>query len=132
MRCLLQKVPKLKLFSTLAVATPIEQTQQNETQTTSSCSGASQAIVPLIQQSVSSVFCTPTIVIDDTGSSSSYESDKKEVHLSKRTHVVDANEVINILEGRWLQIEKCILSSSNQMLLESSLRTTISTLHSFC
>ena len=60
---------------------------------------------------------SPTIKIDDTGSSSSDESDKEEVHPSKRAHVADANEVINILERRWLQIEKCILTSSDRMLL---------------
>ena len=45
----------------------------------------------LIQQSVSSVSSTPTIEIDDTGSSSSDESDKEEVHPRKRAHVADAN-----------------------------------------
>ena len=98
---LLQKAPKLERFSTLAVALPIEQTQQNDTQATSSSSNSSsssstsQAIpMPPIQQSVSSgsVSSSPTIKIDDTGSSSSDESDKEEVHPSKRAHVADANE----------------------------------------
>ena len=114
---LLQKVPKLERFATLAVTSPIEQTQQNDTQATSSSSGStSQAIVPPIQRSVSSVSSTPTIEIDDTGSSSSDESDKEEVHPKKRAHV-DANEVVNLLEGQWLQVEKCILTSSDRMLL---------------
>ena len=47
---LLQKAPKLEHFSTsLAVVPPIEQTQQNDSQATSSssCSSTSQAIMPL-------------------------------------------------------------------------------------
>ena len=117
---LLQKAPKLERFSTpLAVVPPIEQTQQNDTQATSSSSSSTlHAIVPTpIQQSVSSVSSTPTIEIDDTGSSSSDESDKEEVHPRKRAHVADANEAVTILEGRWLQIEKCILTESDRMLL---------------
>ena len=114
---LLQKAPKLERFATLAVTSPIEQTQQNDTQATSSSSSStSQAVVPPIQRSVSSVSSTPTIEIDDTGSSSSDESDKEEVHPKKRAHV-DANEVVNLLEGRWLQVEKCILTSSDRILL---------------
>ena len=119
-RSLLQKAPKLERFATLAVTSPNdhEQPQQIDTQAASSStsSNASQAIVPPIQLSVSCVSSTPTIEIDDTGSSSSEESDKEEVHPKKRAHV-DANEVVNLLEGRWLQIEKCILTSSDRMLL---------------
>ena len=116
---LLQKAPKFKRFATLAVTSLIEQPQQIDTQAasnSSSSSNASQAIVPSIQLSVSCVSSTPTIEIDDTGSSSSNESNKEEVHPKKRAHV-DANEVVNLLEGRWLQIEKCILTSSDRMLL---------------
>ena len=118
---LLQKVPKLERFATLAVISLIEQPKQIDTQaasssSSSSSSNASQAIVPPIQLSVSCVSSTPTIEIDNTGSSSSDESDKEEVHPKKRAHV-DANEVVNLLEGWWLQIEKCILTSSDRMLL---------------
>ena len=107
MQSLLQKAPKLEHFSTLAVASPTERTQQNDTQaissSSSSSSSTSQAIpMPPIQQSVSSgsVSSSPTIEIDDTGSSSSDESDKEEVHPSKRAHVADANEVIYKYFGR--------------------------------
>ena len=72
--------------------------------------------MPPIQRSVSSVSGTPTIEIDDTGSSSSDESNKEEVHPKKKAHV-DANEVVNLLEEQWLQVEKCILTSSHWMLL---------------
>ena len=114
-------MPKLERFATLAVISLIEQPKQIDTQaasssSSSSSSNASQAIVPTIQLSVSCVSSTPTIEIDDTGSSSSDESDKEEVHPKKRAHV-DANEVVNLLEGQWLQIEKCILTSSDRMLL---------------
>ena len=70
---------------------------------------------------------TSTIEIDDTGSSSSDESDKEEVHPRKRAHVADANEVVTILEGRWLQIEKWILQHQTgcYSLKESGLMTTI-------
>ena len=72
--------------------------------------------MPPIQRSVSGVSSTPTIEIDDTGSSNSDESDKEEVHPKKRVHV-DANEVLNLLEEQWLQVQKCILTSSHRMLL---------------
>ena len=122
MQSLLQKASKLERFATLAVTSPIEQPQQIDTQAASSSSSssnssnASQAIVPPIQLSVSCVSSTPIIEIDDAGSSSSDESDKQEVHPKKRAHVY-ANEVVNLLEGQWLQIEKCILTSSDRMLL---------------
>ena len=115
---LLQKVPKIKHFATqaLAVTSPIEQIQQNDTQAASSNSSASQAIVPLIQQSVLSVSSTPIIEIDDTGSSSNDESNEEEVYPKKRAHI-DANEVVNLFEGWWLQVEKGILTSLDRMLL---------------
>ena len=116
---LLQKAPKLERShgATLAVTSPIEQTQQNDTQATSSSSSStSQEIVLPIQRSVSSVSSTPTIEIDDTGSSNSDESNKEEVYPKKRAHI-DANKVVNLLEEQWLQVEKCILTSSDWMLL---------------
>jgi len=104
---LLQRAPKLERFATLAVTSPSGQIQQNDTKATSSSSSSStsQAIVPP-SVSCSMLSSTPT---DDTGSSSSDESDEEEVNPKKRAHV-DGKEVVSLLEGLWLQIEKCILT----------------------
>ena len=61
----------------------------------SGSSSVSQAIVPPIQLLASRVSSTPTIEIDDTGSSSSDESNKGELHPG-RAHV----DAVNLLEGR--------------------------------
>jgi len=114
---LLQRAPKLERFATFAVTLPSGQTQQNYTKATSSSSSisTSQAIVPP-SVSRSMLSSTPTIEIDDTGSSSSDEFDEEEVNPKKRAHV-DGKEVVSLLEGRWLQIEKCILTPSDRDLL---------------
>ena len=69
--------------------------------------------VPISKVSSAHVFSTPTIEIDDTGSSSSDESgDEEEEGVSnpkKKVHV-DGEQVVDLLEGQWLQIEKCILT----------------------
>jgi len=113
---LLQRAPKLEWFAILAVTSLSGQIQQNDTKATSSSSSSStsQAIVPL-SVSHSMLSSTPTIEIDDTGSSSSDKSDEEEVNPKKS--YVDGKEVVNLLEGRWLQIEKCILTSSDWDLL---------------
>ena len=113
---LLQRAPKL---ATLAATSPSGQIQQNDTKATSSSSSSSSStsqiiVPPSVSRSVLS--STPTIEIDDTGSSSSDESDEEEVNPTKRAHV-DGKEVVSLLEGQWLQIEKCLLTSSDQDLL---------------
>jgi len=114
---LLQRVPKLERFATFAVTSPSGQTHQNDTKATSSSSSSStsQTIVPA-SVSRSMLSSTPTIEIDDTGSSSSDESDEEEINPKKRAHV-DGKEVVSLLEGRWLQIEKYILTPSDWDLL---------------
>ena len=67
---------------------------------------------------------TPSIEIDDTDSCSD-ESDGEEEEINPGKKVLfDGEEVINL---QWLQIEKCILTPSDQALLVegSTLMTTI-------
>ena len=118
----MQKAPKLKRFASLAIAvtTPSEQkSEQNDIQSTSG-SSATQVNVPIYKVSSTHVFSTPTIEIDDTGSSSSDESgDEEEEGTSnpKMKAHVDGEQVLDLLEGQWLQIEKCILTPLDRSLL---------------
>ena len=119
---LLQKAPKLKRFASLAITitTPSEQkSEQNDTQSTSG-SSAAQVNVPISKVSSAHVFSTSTIEIDDIGSSSSDESGNEEEegtsNPKKKAHV-DGEQVLDLLEGQRLQIEKCILTPLDQSLL---------------
>jgi len=125
---LLQKAPKLERFPSLTT-TPAVPSEQNDTQAASSSeallsasSSVAEVNVPVPTQPVlklcsTRVSSTPSIEIDDTGSSSD-ESDgeEEEGNPGKKVHV-DGEEVINLLEGRWLQIEKFILTPSDRSLL---------------
>ena len=57
----------------------------------------------------------PTIKTDDTDSSSG-EDEEKEDNPRKKVHI-DGEGFLDVLEGRWLQIEKCILTSPDRSLL---------------
>ena len=54
---------------------------------------------------------TPSIEIDDTDSLSDESDGKEEEGNPKKKIHVDGEEVIYLLEGRWLHIEKFILTS---------------------
>ena len=118
---LLLKAPKLQHFASLP---PAAQGKQHNTQAASSSEGLTSASSSAAQQvPVSSklsgayVSSTPSIEIDDTGSSSDESDGEEEEGNPKKKIHVDGEEVINLLEGRWLQIEKFILTSLDRSLL---------------
>ena len=120
---LLQKAPKLERSACLGITPLAAQSDKNNTQTTtisgalSASSSAAQANCVPVRKLTVHVSSTPSIEIDDTGSSSDESDGEEEEGNPKKKVHVDGEEVINLLEGQWLQIEKFILTPSDRNIL---------------
>ena len=111
---LLQRAPKLQSLQGITNNT-IQIGEDASKEECSQTNAAQDHDASTSSAQTSSIVSTPTIKIDDTDSSSG-EDEEEEGNPRKKARV-DGEELLNLMEDKWLQIEKCILTPSDQNLL---------------
>ena len=116
LQSLLQRAPKLKGITDDTIH-PEDKTKVECSQESSQAGDAQDHAYDASAQTSSTAVSTPTIKIDDTDSSSGENEElEEEGNLRKKAHI-EGKELLDLLEGKWLQIEKCILTVSDKSLL---------------